>query len=170
MGGDQEARRQRPFAAGGPTDVLGRVIAQRMSEIMGQQVMVENVGGADGMTGSKRVADAGVGAVKAGIAEAGPKGGPRMIAVSCSKCGKSLLRYGGKRASKRAIWRLPCHTGMSNHRMSPSKSELAHRDIGRARPQQDFPRTPGTSSHLSSQFANSCTQISSLNMHPGRSA
>jgi tripartite-type tricarboxylate transporter receptor subunit TctC len=40
---DQEARRQRPFAAGGPTDVLGRVIAQRMSEIMGQQVMVENV-------------------------------------------------------------------------------------------------------------------------------
>jgi tripartite-type tricarboxylate transporter receptor subunit TctC len=35
-----------PFAAGGPTDVLGRVIAQRMSEIMGQQVVVENVGGA----------------------------------------------------------------------------------------------------------------------------
>ena len=47
-----------PFAAGGPTDVLGRVIAQRMSEIMGQQVVVENVGGAGGMTGSKRVADA----------------------------------------------------------------------------------------------------------------
>src|SRR4249920_4126461 len=46
-----------PFAAGGPTDVLGRVIAQRMSEIMGQQVVVENVGGAGGMTGSKRVAD-----------------------------------------------------------------------------------------------------------------
>jgi tripartite-type tricarboxylate transporter receptor subunit TctC len=40
-----------PFAAGGPTDVLGRVIAQRMSEIMGQQVVVENVGGAGGMTG-----------------------------------------------------------------------------------------------------------------------
>jgi hypothetical protein len=35
-----------PFAAGGPTDVLGRVIARRMSEIMGQQVVVENVGGA----------------------------------------------------------------------------------------------------------------------------
>ena len=47
-----------PFAAGGPTDVLGRVIAQRMSEILGQQVVVENVGGAGGMTGSKRVADA----------------------------------------------------------------------------------------------------------------
>src|SRR5437016_8480903 len=47
-----------PFAAGGPTDVLGRVMAQRMSEVLGHQVIVENVGGAGGMTGSKRVADA----------------------------------------------------------------------------------------------------------------
>ena len=47
-----------PFAAGGPTDVLGRIVGQRMSEILGQQVVIENVGGAGGMTGSKRVADA----------------------------------------------------------------------------------------------------------------
>lgn len=47
-----------PFAAGGPTDVLGRVIAQRMGDILGQTVVVENVGGAGGMTGSKRAADA----------------------------------------------------------------------------------------------------------------
>ena len=47
-----------PFAAGGPTDVLGRVVAQRMSEVLGQQVVVENVGGAGGMTGSNRVAQA----------------------------------------------------------------------------------------------------------------
>jgi tripartite-type tricarboxylate transporter receptor subunit TctC len=45
-----------PFAAGGPTDVLGRVMAQRMSDLLGQQVIVENVGGAGGMTGSARVA------------------------------------------------------------------------------------------------------------------
>jgi tripartite-type tricarboxylate transporter receptor subunit TctC len=44
-----------PFAAGGPTDVLGRVMAQRMGEILGQQVIVENVGGAGGMTGGMRV-------------------------------------------------------------------------------------------------------------------
>ncbi len=44
-----------PFAAGGPTDVLGRVMAQRMGEILGQQIVVENVGGAGGMTGSARV-------------------------------------------------------------------------------------------------------------------
>src|SRR2546421_6318260 len=47
-----------PFAAGGPTDVLGRVVAARLTEILGQQVVVENVGGAGGMTGAKRVADA----------------------------------------------------------------------------------------------------------------
>ena len=47
-----------PFAAGGPTDVLGRVMALRMSEIIGQQVVVENVGGAGGMTGASRVMNA----------------------------------------------------------------------------------------------------------------
>ena len=47
-----------PFAAGGPTDVLGRVVGQRMSEILGQQVVIENVGGAGGMTGAARVAQA----------------------------------------------------------------------------------------------------------------
>src|ERR1700712_1822523 len=45
-----------PFAAGGPQDTLGRVLAQSMSDALGQQVVVENVGGAGGMTGSQRVA------------------------------------------------------------------------------------------------------------------
>jgi tripartite-type tricarboxylate transporter receptor subunit TctC len=47
-----------PFAAGGPQDVLGRIIGQGMSEALGQQVIVENVGGAGGMSGSVRVAQA----------------------------------------------------------------------------------------------------------------
>jgi tripartite-type tricarboxylate transporter receptor subunit TctC len=47
-----------PFAAGGPTDVLGRIVAGRMSEVLGQNVVVENVAGAGGMTGSARVANA----------------------------------------------------------------------------------------------------------------
>jgi len=45
-----------PFAAGGPTDVLGRIIAARMGELLGQNVIIENIGGAGGMTGSARVA------------------------------------------------------------------------------------------------------------------
>src|SRR5262249_26314152 len=47
-----------PFAAGGGTDVLGRIIARRLSEVLGQQIIVENVGGAGGMVGSARVAKA----------------------------------------------------------------------------------------------------------------
>jgi tripartite-type tricarboxylate transporter receptor subunit TctC len=47
-----------PFAAGGPTDILGRLVAGRMSELLGQTVIVENVNGAGGMTGSERVANA----------------------------------------------------------------------------------------------------------------
>jgi tripartite-type tricarboxylate transporter receptor subunit TctC len=47
-----------PFAAGGPTDVVGRLIGQRMGEILGQQIVVENVGGAGGMTGAQSVAQA----------------------------------------------------------------------------------------------------------------
>jgi tripartite-type tricarboxylate transporter receptor subunit TctC len=47
-----------PFAAGGPQDTINRVVAQRLSEVLGQQVIIENIGGAGGMTGSKRVADA----------------------------------------------------------------------------------------------------------------
>jgi tripartite-type tricarboxylate transporter receptor subunit TctC len=47
-----------PFAAGGPQDVLGRLLAQRMGEILRQSIVVENIGGAGGVTGSRRVADA----------------------------------------------------------------------------------------------------------------
>ncbi len=47
-----------PFAAGGPTDVLGRTMAQRLGEILGQTIVVENVGGAGGMLGSSRAAQA----------------------------------------------------------------------------------------------------------------
>jgi tripartite-type tricarboxylate transporter receptor subunit TctC len=45
-----------PFAAGGPVDTVGRIIAARMSELLGQQIVIENVGGAGGLTGSNRVA------------------------------------------------------------------------------------------------------------------
>src|SRR5918996_6466750 len=44
-----------PFAPGGGTDLLGRIVAKQLSEVLGQQVIVENVGGAGGMLGSARV-------------------------------------------------------------------------------------------------------------------
>jgi tripartite-type tricarboxylate transporter receptor subunit TctC len=47
-----------PFAAGSASDTLARVLAARLSEVLGQQVIIENVGGAGGMTGVARVAKA----------------------------------------------------------------------------------------------------------------
>src|SRR6516164_2765141 len=47
-----------PWAAGGGTDVMGRIMAKRMTEIAGQQVIVENIAGAGGMLGSAHVAKA----------------------------------------------------------------------------------------------------------------
>lgn len=47
-----------PYAAGGPTDAIGRLFAQQMSEALNRTIVVENVGGAGGMIGASRVAQA----------------------------------------------------------------------------------------------------------------
>ena len=47
-----------PFAAGGTFDVMGRIMAVRMSELLGQQVIVENTTGAGGVIGVNRVVNA----------------------------------------------------------------------------------------------------------------
>ncbi len=45
-----------PFAAGGPSDVIARLLADNMSRTLGQQVIVENVAGAGGVAGARRLA------------------------------------------------------------------------------------------------------------------
>ncbi|HEY6258019.1 MAG TPA: tripartite tricarboxylate transporter substrate-binding protein [Xanthobacteraceae bacterium] len=47
-----------PFAAGGAVDVMGRILAARLTEVLGQRVIIENVGGAGGMNGAYRVVKA----------------------------------------------------------------------------------------------------------------
>jgi tripartite-type tricarboxylate transporter receptor subunit TctC len=47
-----------PFAAGGPSDAIGRLLAQSMSNTLKQQVVIENVAGAGGTTAAARVAKA----------------------------------------------------------------------------------------------------------------
>jgi tripartite-type tricarboxylate transporter receptor subunit TctC len=45
-----------PFAAGGPTDVVARIVSDHMSRTLGQQIVIENVAGAGGTTGITRAA------------------------------------------------------------------------------------------------------------------
>lgn len=47
-----------PFAAGGPSDVIGRLLAEHMSRTLGQQIVIENVAGAGGTAGATRLASA----------------------------------------------------------------------------------------------------------------
>jgi tripartite-type tricarboxylate transporter receptor subunit TctC len=47
-----------PFPAGGPSDVVARIVTDHMSRTLGQQMVIENVGGAGGTLGSARVATA----------------------------------------------------------------------------------------------------------------
>ncbi len=47
-----------PFAAGGPTDTVARLLGQAMGNALKQQIIVENVGGAGGTLGARRVAQA----------------------------------------------------------------------------------------------------------------
>src|SRR3984957_11150684 len=48
---DHKIRMIVPFAAGGPTDVIGRLVAERLSDVLGQQVYVEDMPGAGGNLG-----------------------------------------------------------------------------------------------------------------------
>src|ERR1044072_2678956 len=47
-----------PFPAGGPSDVVARIVAEHMGKVLGQTMVIENVGGAGGTLGSARVASA----------------------------------------------------------------------------------------------------------------
>lgn len=47
-----------PYAAGGPSDIIARLVAQSMGQTLGQTVVIENVGGAGGTTGAARAARA----------------------------------------------------------------------------------------------------------------
>ena len=44
------------FAAGGPTDVIARIVSEHMSKTLGQQIVVENIAGAGGTTATAKVA------------------------------------------------------------------------------------------------------------------
>src|SRR3954464_14625291 len=47
-----------PFPAGGPSDVVARIVTEHMGRTLGQQMVIENVAGAGGTLGSARVASA----------------------------------------------------------------------------------------------------------------
>ncbi len=67
-----------PFPPGGPNDIIARVVGQRMSELLGQPVVVDNRGGAGGVVGTDAVAKAAPDGYTIGICSAG------ALAISAS--------------------------------------------------------------------------------------
>lgn len=63
-----------PFAPGGTNDLVGRPLAQKLSEVLGRPVLIENRGGAGGTVGSARVATAAPDGYTLLIGSAGPLG------------------------------------------------------------------------------------------------
>ena len=72
-----------PYAAGGGNDVIARIVAQRMSEILGQPIVVENRGGAGGTIATRQVA------------KAAPDGQTLLIATSSLAINPSLYPNAG---------------------------------------------------------------------------
>jgi tripartite-type tricarboxylate transporter receptor subunit TctC len=64
-----------PFAAGGPTDVVARVVGEHMSRTLGQSIVIENVAGAGGTTGMTRVAQSPPDGYVIGIGNMGTQSG-----------------------------------------------------------------------------------------------
>src|SRR6185369_10482647 len=60
-----------PFPAGGPNDIIARIVGQRMSELTGQPVLIDNRGGASGALGTDAVAKAVPDGYTIGIVNAG---------------------------------------------------------------------------------------------------
>jgi tripartite-type tricarboxylate transporter receptor subunit TctC len=67
-----------PFPAGGPNDIIARVVAEKMSSLLGQPIIIDNRGGAGGVVGTDAVAKAAPDGYTIGIASAG------AIAISAS--------------------------------------------------------------------------------------
>ncbi len=67
-----------PFPPGGPNDIIARVVAQKMSELLGQSVVIDNRGGAGGVLGTDAVAKSAPDGYTIGVASAG------AIAISAS--------------------------------------------------------------------------------------
>ena len=70
-----------PFAAGGPSDMFGRILARGLSAQLGQQVVIENKGGMGGLTGVAALAKATPDGYSIGMNATGPSAiAPFMVA------------------------------------------------------------------------------------------
>ena len=139
-----------PWPPGGANDVVGRIVAQRLTEQLGQQVIVENRGGASGTIGSDLVAK-------------GPKDGYTIMVHSATHVANphlykklpydTLKDFTGVTALAAQVGMLVVHPSL------PAKSVKEFVALGKVRPDQIIYGSSGSGSfvHLAMALLNSTT-------------
>lgn len=147
-----------PFAPGGNTDIIGRVFAPKMGEVLGQQMIVDNRGGAGGAIGTEMVARAAPDGYTLLMVSAGHVINPAMV---------KKLPYDSVRdfAPISVIADVP--TALVVHPSLPVRNVKELVALARARPGQLFYSTAGrgTVGHLSAELLNSVAKIKLTGVH-----
>ena len=141
-----------PFVPGGNTDIIGRVFAPKMSELFGQQIVVENRGGAGGVIGTEAAARAAPDGYIILMVSAGHTINPAMI---------KKLPYDSVRDFAPISMIADVPTAFVVHPSLPAKTVKEFIAIARARPGEINYSTAGrgTVGHLSAELLSSMAKI-----------
>src|SRR5262245_38201943 len=135
-----------PFPAGGPNDIIARVVGAKMAELIGQPIVIDNRGGAGGVLGTDAVAKAEPDGYTVAITSAG--------ALAISKSLQEKLPYDTLKELKPAtlVAKVPELLVVANN--VPAMSMLELLALAKARPGQlNFASTgPGSMPHLAGEL------------------
>src|SRR6266496_4072021 len=141
-----------PFAAGGPTDIVARIVAEQLAKIWGQQVVIENRGGAGTNLGNEMVA------------RSDPDGYTVLFATASLAVNRSLYRALGydalvDLAPVSLVTRFPFFMFVPNS--SPAKSVMEFIAYAKAHPGKVTLASPGTGSapHLAGELFRQMAKI-----------
>lgn len=147
-----------PFAPGGNTDIIGRIFAPKMGEILGQQIIVDNRGGAGGTIGTDYASRQAPDGYTLLMVSAGHTINPAMIRKLPYDSIKDFAPIG-------VIADVP--TAFVVHPSLPAKNLKEFIAIARARPGEIFYSTAGqgTVGHLAAELLNSMSGIKLTAVH-----
>ena len=147
-----------PFAAGGNTDIIGRIFVPKMSEILGQQIIIDNRGGAGGTIGTEVVTRAAPDGYTLLMASAGHTINPAMI---------KKLPYDSIRDFTPIGIVADVPTAFVIHPSLPPKNLKEFIALAKARPTDIFYSTAGqgTVGHLSAELLISTAKIRITAVH-----
>ena len=147
-----------PFAAGGNTDIIGRIFVPKMAEILGQQILIDNRGGAGSVIGTEAVMRAAPDGYTLLLASAAHTINPAMIKKLPYDSVKDFTPLG-------VVADVP--TAFVIHPSLPPKNVKEFIALAKARPNDIFYSTAGigTVGHLSAELLVSTTGIKLTGVH-----